>query len=283
VPEAEGDKLRVPVRDPDSQEAWQRGGGAGGELAIAWRDQTRRVKATSTGDQLRVYLDGVSEEKIIDSKDLQKSDPQKPDPQKPDQPPIDSIALEPTGLWVGVCRSGQAEVELWHVDEKKRLPFRIADGPCESLSWLGREGGTLIARSRQSVWFFETGTWRQTGVIAVPAPSGGRAVIAISPDGRFLATPTISREIKLFRILDPSGRCEAAATLQPPRLQSLSALRFCGKDGRFLVAGTVDGELQVWDLVRLRHELDPLGLDFDSMPLPPAEPAHPIRKVDFTD
>jgi hypothetical protein len=181
-----------------------------------------------------------------------------------------------------VCRSGQAEAELWPVPHKGEgsTPVKPVLGPCESLAWM--PGGRLLAvRSRESITFFETGTWRPSGNVEIGAPVGARPVMAVASGGRFLATPAETGEIKLLRWGEGSGGCKLAATLRPAQVQSLSALRFCGKDDRFLVAGTVDGQIQIWDLVRLRHELAPHELDYDETPLPPVELECPIRTVEF--
>ncbi|MFN0129966.1 MAG: protein kinase domain-containing protein [Verrucomicrobiales bacterium] len=277
IPKADGALLRIPDKGGK-----RRGGGAGGELATAPGDGNQWFAATSRGDQLRVYLceTGVSEKKVLDSNGEDDAD-------RRSRLPIDSIALHPRAAWVGVCRSGQTEAELWPVPrtEEGAPPAKpdlisVPDGPCESLAWMPG-GKWLVVRSRRSIAFFETDHWTRSGSFDIGAPVSARVVLAVASDGRFLATQADTREIKLLRWLDASRTCEIAATLRSARLQSLSALRFCGKNDRFLVAGTVEGQLQIWDLVKLRHELARLELDYDETPLPPAGIECPVRTVEF--
>jgi serine/threonine protein kinase/WD40 repeat protein len=294
VPEAEGDVLRIP-----DKEGKRRGGGAGGELAVTPRDGEQWYKATSRGDKLRVYLCNEAEDlddKVLDTVELEGG------AVRPARPPIDSIALHPRAEWVAVCRSGQEQAELWPVPRKKEVNppekpavpptekshppvepalVKVDDGPCESMAWMP-DGKRLAVRSKRSITFFETGTWRKIGKpFDIGAPVGPRTVMAVTSDGKFLATQAESREIKLLRSVGESGTCVVAATLRPARLQSLSALRFCGKGDRFLVAGTFDGQIQIWDLVKLRQELGRQELDYDDMPLPPVAIECPIRTVEF--
>lgn len=277
IPHPDGATLRIPDKGGK-----RRGGGAGGELATAPGDGNQWFAATSRGDQLRVYLceSGVSEMKVLDSSGEDVAD-------GGTRPPIDSIALHPRAEWVGVCRSGQTQAELWPVPRTaegappaKPDLIGVPDGPCESLAWMP-DGKWLVVRSRRSITFFESDQWTRSGSLDIGAPVSARVVLAAASDGRFLATQADTGEIKLLRWIDGSRTCETAATLRPARLQSLSALRFCGKNDRFLVAGTVHGQLQIWDLVKLRHELARLELDYDETPLPPAEIECPVRTIEF--
>jgi WD40 repeat protein len=80
--------------------------------------------------------------------------------------------------------------------------------------------------------------------------------LAISPDGRTLATGDEGREIFLWEL--PSGR---ELTHWPAHEAAVTALAY-SPDGATLVSGARDGTIKSWNLSSLRAELKSLGLDW---------------------
>jgi hypothetical protein len=160
------------------------------------------------------------------------------------------------------------------------------------------------------------GTWGGVGVKVwnVPErrlerelPASDSATVAMSPDGRLLATGTRDYEVwetgswrKLYEVRKPDpeavygpmafspdsrllavierGRdivlLQAAtgrqiATLESPRQRGINALCF-SRDGSKMLALEASQNLQVWDLREMRAELATLNLDWDEPPYPTA-------------
>jgi WD40 repeat protein len=83
--------------------------------------------------------------------------------------------------------------------------------------------------------------------------------VAFDPSGRVMAQT--DDRINL-RLTDPATG-DGLAVLQVPESQNVAAYQF-SPDGRYLAAITVSGVVQLWDVRRLRHALEDLGLS----PLP---------------
>jgi serine/threonine protein kinase/WD40 repeat protein len=114
----------------------------------------------------------------------------------------------------------------------------------------------------------EVTAWRTVWVIPRDNAGGLPGVMAFSPDGRLLAVAHSPLVVKLYR----ADTAEEVAALPAPDPHILGSLAF-SPDGTRLVAGTEANRLFAWDLRAIRGELARLGLDWDPVPPPPADPA----------
>ena len=122
-------------------------------------------------------------------------------------------------------------------------------------------------------------------VILRTGHSGVVTALAFSPDGRLLATASISGEVLLWN--PQEGTEEARLSEQYARVRSI----VFSPDGRLLAAGSEDGFIRIWDVEKrlLIHTLsgsgDPavyLAISQDTKYLISAGEAHPVRLWDLT-
>lgn len=86
--------------------------------------------------------------------------------------------------------------------------------------------------------------------------SGSVLSLAVSPDGKLLATGGADRTIHLWEV--PTGRELAQWEAHD---SGVTALAF-PPDGKTLVSGGGVGALKLWNLPLIRNELAALGLDW---------------------
>ena len=205
--------------------------------------------------------------------------------------PVHSIAVHPKGQWIAIAR--HARVEL--LDAKTRIPLRTLAKLTGDVTDLvvSRDGRLLAAAAGEPGLFGEATVWntRTWKVIArLKGHRDGLYAVALSPDGKMIATGSYDKKIKLWslagkkelRQLDghngpvhdlafhPSGKLLASAsgdrtvklwdvgtgkrldTLgQPEKDQYTVAF---SPDGKRIVAGGVDNRIRVWAVTKMGKE-----------------------------
>ena len=96
--------------------------------------------------------------------------------------------------------------------------------------------------------------------------------LAFSDDGRMLI---VLRSMTEALLLDPRDFRKLARFPVTRKTMLLSDLRF-SPDGGFLVAGTTEGYIHVWDLRRIPPRLTDMHLDWDLPPIDPPPDASAI-------
>jgi WD40 repeat protein/tRNA A-37 threonylcarbamoyl transferase component Bud32 len=157
------------------------------------------------------------------------------EPQNVQSIPTHSAAFSPDGRWIYYAgERGQINIgSIAPVPGELRTPY---------LSIAARDGSWKVSECDP--------------ILAWKGHEGTVRALAVSPDGRILASGGDDRFIVLWEL--PSGRLLARWEAHDA---AISALAF-KPDGSVLVSGAADGLVKLWDLLTIRRELAALGLDW---------------------
>jgi eukaryotic-like serine/threonine-protein kinase len=182
--------------------------------------------------------------------------------------PMVSVAVSPDGRWLAVGGWKEAGVRVWNLRERRLERFLRPDDPVTEMSFLvsfSPDSRWLISSTAVSpshrYHFWRTGTWdlgrridqERHGVAFYPpvfTGDGRLMALGITPDQALVADAATGREVARL------------TTLQPVTPTPLAF----SPDGTKLVAATTQKTVLVWDLRRIRSQLAPLGLDWDTPP-----------------
>jgi WD40 repeat protein len=211
----------------------------------------RRLVASLAGDVINVY-------------DLQH--PQSPVRMKSVPSFSWFVAISPNGRWVAASEKKNADIPIWDAETGDLLINLHTTDAQGALVTFSPDNRWLIVSEFGRFVFYETGTWRELRRLSVPGtPCFGR--IAFAPDMQSFAALD-QRGVTLFETATfrdfatlSSSRPEQLATGYPEGTGGLSF----SPDGQLLVAGTMQGTVQVWNLRSIRQRLAILNLDWPSV------------------
>ncbi|QDU96017.1 WD40 repeat domain-containing protein [Lignipirellula cremea] len=183
---------------------------------------------------------------------------------------VRAMAFSPDGkLLATVSPNGQEEIGdepfgvlLWKVatgELVRKIPLPTPDLGAVSLTFLPAGNQLLTAQDRTiRVIDLEQGDTVQT----IERPDLPRTIgsLALSPDGRWLATGSLEPRVRLWDTQSWQQRTFDAHTEEPPPRSGLASIGL-SPDGRFVLTGGMDCKACVWDAATGRRllQLDARG------------------------
>jgi WD40 repeat protein len=178
-----------------------------------------------------------------------------------DHPGVSYAALSPDGRYVATGTWRGEGVKVWAADSG-RLVRELPAEQSAGVEFTPDGASLLVLESEGACRAYRVGTWEPRWERGDPNTGFTRGLrAAFHPSGRVMAH--VSDRVNLRLVDLETG--EEVAVLPVPESQNLSGYQF-SPDGRYVVAMTVRGTAQLWDLWRLRAALREVGLDWD----PPA-------------
>jgi WD40 repeat protein len=171
------------------------------------------------------------------------------------------VALDPSGKWAATGAWGGTGVKVWDAHTGQLLRDLPVDG---AASVAFTPDGQWLATANVSEWrLWKTGSWAPAqrslpndGVRAV-------GVSSFSPDGRLMAAVK-SHEIEIVKI----PGFEKVVSLKTPAIGTINSICF-SPDGGQLAALEQNQHIHLWDLRRIRAQLQKMDLDWDLPPFAP--------------
>jgi eukaryotic-like serine/threonine-protein kinase len=176
---------------------------------------------------------------------------------------VSYAAFSPDGRYVATGTWRGKGVCVWDADTGKKVQTL----PAQESAGVGftPDGTRLLTLESEGAYrIYGVSDWREIAERGDPDTGFTRGLrAAIHPDGRIMAHTQDRVNMRLVD-LDTGGEL---CVLPVPESQNLAAYQF-SPDGRHLVAVTVRGVVQLWDLDSLRVRLRELGLDWEPARLP---------------
>ena len=195
-----------------------------------------------------------------------------------------SVAVSPDGQWAAAGGWNDQGIYVWNLPRhrlERILPRGDSPADGHTIASFSPDGRWLVCLSdiaaASGYYFWEVGTWKRGPFVAKSA--GGFREPLFSPDGRLIAL-TVSREQVRLAEAGTARPIAHLSTLQP----LASAPWDFSPDGTRLVAGTDRNIAVLWDLRRVRQQLQAMGLDWDQPSMPqednsPGTALPPIRSI----
>ena len=181
-----------------------------------------------------------------------------------------NVALSPNGRWAVIApwRSlATTPVTIWDAstgDLVAELPADFVAGANVSAVFSG-DGKWLATSTEEWVRFWEVGTWKAGQTVRRQHGGPWPAAMQFSSDGSLFAFSRTTQDVAIISAI--SG--EELAVFSLPgnvRVGDVSDIAW-SRDGRQLAISTNRQAVYVWNVARLRQELDRLGLDWNAPPL----------------
>jgi WD40 repeat protein len=169
---------------------------------------------------------------------------------------VGAVAVSPDGRWVVTGANVERTTRLWDV-ARGHVIQTVTVGP-NPRGTFSADGRWLAISGGWGFDLFETGTWKSAPPLPLPS---GRPLLrsaAFSPDGRLLAVVINQFTVQLIDL----QTFESKGTLRPPGNTMMRGLSF-SPDGSHLTAVGPEARVAVWDLKRIRQQLETFGVSWN--------------------
>jgi WD40 repeat protein/tetratricopeptide (TPR) repeat protein len=181
-----------------------------------------------------------------------------------------SIAVSPDGRWAAAGGWKEAGIYIWDLPRRRReriLPPADGVGETSTFVVFSPDGRWLVSDSENQVapgyYFWEVGTWKKGPRVPRPTPAGVSAPV-YTADGELAALSVSLHQIRLAE----TATFRAVAHLTTLEPLGATPLTF-SPDGTKLIASTNRRNALMWDLRRIREQLETMDLDWDQPSFPP--------------
>lgn len=154
------------------------------------------------------------------------------------------LKYSPDGTTLAVATAGQeGRIRLWDIAANRFRPA-LDNGslphvlPFSDDIAFSRDGSTMFTSNGAAILLWDTTTWQQRA--AYERNIGAVSSLAVSPDGRYLASPTEGNTVRIWYLYAD----------QLDRVVTEEARPLCvgfSPDGKLLVVGDGDGSLRIHD------------------------------------
>jgi serine/threonine protein kinase/WD40 repeat protein len=183
------------------------------------------------------------------------------------QPGMRYGALSPDGSFFASAAWHHAGVNVWDTQTGaliKRLHVELEHEEAATTTVaFSPSGKHLVAATMDEYLFWEVGSWSLVRRIPQGPDNDFVPMMAFSRDGRILAGTHSRNKIRLH----DSATGQVLADLEAPSAKEITGLCF-NQDGTQLVSCESWDSVRLWDLRRIRRQLDELGLDWNQPPYP---------------
>jgi serine/threonine protein kinase/WD40 repeat protein len=186
------------------------------------------------------------------------------------------VSLSPDGRWIAAGTWHGTGVRIWEAASGNHLLDLSVEGNANVA--FGPDSLSLLTGGSQEFISWEAGSWKVRWRIPRSNPGDMPGFAAFSPGGEMIALTHTIWDVRLVA----SSTGEELATLAAPAREMVSGLAF-SPAADLLAISTEAKAVQLWDLGLLRGKLRELGLDWGTLPVPPAQVPVPTERAAKAD
>ena len=200
----------------------------------------RKLAVAYSADAAQLFEVSSSSNKLVSSTGTHRS--------------LERATLSPDGTLVATTTWQGKGIRIWSVADGKLVHELLPDGIDPAVSF-SPDGCWFAASTRQGQFIWQVSNW-QRRELPEGSETGHRGALAFSPDSRYLLT---NHSRALPRLVDVKT-LEVLAVLDSGD-SALGICKFASNGEKIITVGT--GSLRIWDLKKLRIELEELGLNWN--------------------
>lgn len=167
---------------------------------------------------------------------------------------LDRVAFSPDGEWIAVGSWGGQGVRVWNTGSGRRVAHLLPDAS-SAMATFSPDGTRLVVAHDDAVLVLQQGSWEVLREFPRHRPRRPGVPAAFSPDGALMAIGIAQSRVRLVHV----DGWRTLADLEPANPRNLFHLSFLD-GGRRLAVTTPSRRVLIWNLERIRAELDQRGL-----------------------